>query len=408
LQGVTLPVDAIRVGERHRKDLGDIAGLAASMAGLDMLEPIVVRPAGRGRYELVCGARRLAAAKQRGQTTVPAIVRNLTDAEALKAEFAENTQRKDFTLSEAVAIKRALEPIEREAAKQRQRESKGRGKKGGQVAPPLKGRAADKAAKATGVARRTLEKAEAIVDAAKAEPEKFGKLREDMDRTGRANGPFKRLKVMQQAERIRAEPPPLPGRGPYRGGMIDIAWAYEPDDDDIDTSQRGVLDYPTLSIEQACALDVGSIMHQDAVLGFWVINFILLRGLHIPVLSAWGFESKALVTWPKDHAGRGHWAKGQTEHLVIATRGNPTWTLTNQTTLLQGPFHLVRKGKHSSKPVEAYTFFESLCPAPRYCDLFSRYQHNDKWDCHGDEAPSATDAPDDIPGFLRRVKGDAS
>jgi hypothetical protein len=30
-----------------------------------------------------------------------------------------------------------------------------------------------------------------------------------------------------------------------------------------------------------------------------------------------------------------------------------------------------------------------LCPAPRYADLFSRYRHNDKWDCHGDEAPHA-------------------
>ena len=117
-------------------------------------------------------------------------------------------------------------------------------------------------------------------------------------------------------------------------------------------------------------------------------NFILLQGLHKPVLTAWGFEPKALLTWPKDRAGRGHWLKGQTEHLVIATRGNPTWTLTKQTTLLQGPFHLVRKGKHSSKPVEAYTFFELICPAPRYCDLFSRYQHNDKWDPHGDEAPT--------------------
>jgi N6-adenosine-specific RNA methylase IME4 len=185
--------------------------------------------------------------------------------------------------------------------------------------------------------------------------------------------------------------------------MVDVPWAYEPDDDNVDTSQRAALPYPTMTIEQLCALDVGSIMHQDAVLGFWVTNYILLQGLHIPVLRAWGFESKALVTWPKDHPGRGHWLKGQTEHLIIATRGNSIVTLTDQTTLLRGPFQLVRKSAHSSKPVEAYTFFESLCPAPRYCDLFSRYQHNDKWDCHGDQAPSPsaadtpTPAPDDYP-----------
>jgi N6-adenosine-specific RNA methylase IME4 len=53
----------------------------------------------------------------------------------------------------------------------------------------------------------------------------------------------------------------------------------------------------------------------------------------------------------------------------------------------------VNKGAHSSKPVESYTFFESLYPAPRYCDLFSRYQHNDKWDCQSDQAPLAEAAP---------------
>src|SRR5262249_56717433 len=116
-------------------------------------------------------------------------------------------------LSEAVAIKRALEPLEKAAAKERQREhgktAPGR-KHSGQVAHSDKGRAGDKAAKATGMARRTLEKAEAIVDAAEAEPEKFGRLLDDMDRTGRVNGVYRRRKIPPQAEAIRAHPPPLP------------------------------------------------------------------------------------------------------------------------------------------------------------------------------------------------------
>ncbi len=48
-----------------------------------------------------------------------------------------------------------------------------------------------------------------VVAAGEAEPEKFGKLVEDMDKTGRVNGPYRRLKNAQQAEAIRAEPPPL-------------------------------------------------------------------------------------------------------------------------------------------------------------------------------------------------------
>jgi ParB-like chromosome segregation protein Spo0J len=193
--------------------MGDIDALAASMAELGLLHPIVVNADG----ELVAGKRRLRAAERLGWTEIPVTVVNL-DA-VVRGEFAENACRKDFTLSEAVAIKRALEPLEKTAAKERQRESKGRGKKGGQVAPPFRGRAADKAAKAMGMARRTLEKAEAVVEAAEAEPDKYGKLLEQMDRTGRANGVFRRLKIAKQAEQIRAEPPPLPGNGPYR-----VAW----------------------------------------------------------------------------------------------------------------------------------------------------------------------------------------
>ena len=86
---------------------------------------------------------RLAACKSLGWTEIPGHVVDL-DA-VVRGEFGENEYRKPFTLSEAVAIKRALEPLEKAAAKKRQRESKGRGKKGGQVAPPLRGRAVDKA-----------------------------------------------------------------------------------------------------------------------------------------------------------------------------------------------------------------------------------------------------------------------
>jgi N6-adenosine-specific RNA methylase IME4 len=384
-------VDSIIIGERHRRDMGDIDSLAASIGELGLLHPVVVRPDG----SLIAGARRLAAVKALGWNTVPVTVVDLNSIG--KGEFAENTFRKDFTLSEAVAIKRELEPIERAAAKERMLAGKPLGN-----LPQGKGRAADKATKVTGKARRTLDKAEAIVVAAEAEPKRFGKLLDDMDRTGRVNGVYRRLKNAQQAAAIRAEPPPLPGNGPYRVAVVDIPWAYEPDDDN--TAQRGVLPYPTMSIEQASALDVGSIMHADSVLFVWVTNFVLVRGLHVLVLDAWGFGPKTLITWPKDDSGRGHWLKGQTEHVVMAVRGKPVVESSDLSTLLRGPFHLVRKNAHSAKPIEFYGFVEKLAPAPAYADLFSRYQHNGKWDCHGDQAPAAEQQDDlAIPGFLRRT-----
>ena len=319
---------------------------------------------------------------------------DMDDATALRAEFAENTIRKDFTLSEAVAIKRALEPLEKAAAKQRQQEAGKRGKEGGrgkkkpsgQFAPRVSDRAADKAAKATGMARRTLEKAEAVVDAAEAEPEKFGKLLADMDRTGRVNGIYRRLRVVQQAEIIRAEPPPLPGRGPYRCAVIDFPWADDTGRYD-DPSHRLIPPYPTLmTLEEICAFPLASILAPDAVVWMWATNYHVHRGIHRTVLDALGLQSKAMLTWGKPHFGGGDWLRGQTEQCIMAVRGSPIVTITDQSTLLLAPPREV--GGHSLKPKEFYDLVESLCPAPRYADLFSRYCHNDKWDCHGDKAPA--------------------
>jgi ParB family chromosome partitioning protein len=66
-----LPLDQIRVGERHRKDMGDIAGLAASMAELGLLHPIVVRPDG----QLIAGERRLRATELLTHWLIPQPVR---------------------------------------------------------------------------------------------------------------------------------------------------------------------------------------------------------------------------------------------------------------------------------------------------------------------------------------------
>jgi ParB family chromosome partitioning protein len=105
-----LPVDKIQIGTRHRREMGDIASLANSMGELGLLQPVVVRPDGM----LIAGERRLRAAQLLGWTEIPATVVNLNAV--VRGEFAENAHRKDFTLSEAVAIKRALEPLEWAAA----------------------------------------------------------------------------------------------------------------------------------------------------------------------------------------------------------------------------------------------------------------------------------------------------
>ena len=114
----TRRIDEIVVGERHRRDLSDITSLAANLAELGLLHPILIR----SDEMLIVGERRLLlAAKALGWTEITV---NVVDLDAVvKGEFAENAHGKDFTLSGAVAIKRAL--ADRAAAKERQHDHAG-------------------------------------------------------------------------------------------------------------------------------------------------------------------------------------------------------------------------------------------------------------------------------------------
>src|SRR4051794_13303113 len=167
------PLDSIRIGERHRKDMGDIDGLARSIADVGLLHPIVAKPDGT----LVAGERRLLATKQLGWTEIPVTIVDLE--EVVRGELAENSARKNFLPSEIDAIRRALEPIEKAAALGRM----SAGGKGAKVSQSS--RATDKIGAFAGVSGRTVEKIAKVVAAAEAEPERFGRLVADMDRTGR-------------------------------------------------------------------------------------------------------------------------------------------------------------------------------------------------------------------------------
>jgi ParB family transcriptional regulator, chromosome partitioning protein len=111
-QGARRIADII-IGIRHRRDVGDIDSLARSIAEVGLLHPIVIRPDG----VLIAGERRLAACKALGWSEIPVTVVDL--GEVARGELAENAERKDFLPSEIDAIRRALEPIEKAAAKER-------------------------------------------------------------------------------------------------------------------------------------------------------------------------------------------------------------------------------------------------------------------------------------------------
>jgi ParB family chromosome partitioning protein len=102
-----LPVEAIRRNPRQprdRFDPKDLEELTASIREHGIIQPLIVSPETEGKYTLIAGERRLEAAKKAGLSSVPAILREVSDRELLELALIENLQRADLNpLEEAQA-----------------------------------------------------------------------------------------------------------------------------------------------------------------------------------------------------------------------------------------------------------------------------------------------------------------
>jgi ParB family chromosome partitioning protein len=111
-----LPVDIIQRGkyqprvDMHQESLQD---LADSIAAQGVVQPIVVRTIGEGRYEIIAGERRWRAAQLAGLHEIPAVVREVEDRAAIAIALIENIQRENLNpLEEARALERLIEEFE--------------------------------------------------------------------------------------------------------------------------------------------------------------------------------------------------------------------------------------------------------------------------------------------------------
>ena len=107
--GREIPIELIHPNPgqpRIQFDADELEALAGSIRRTGVLQPILVRPApGGGGYQIVAGERRWRAAQRAGLSAVPAVVRELGDAETLEAALIENLQRADLNaLEEAAAF----------------------------------------------------------------------------------------------------------------------------------------------------------------------------------------------------------------------------------------------------------------------------------------------------------------
>jgi N6-adenosine-specific RNA methylase IME4 len=138
--------------------------------------------------------------------------------------------------------------------------------------------------------------------------------------------------------------------------------------------------YPTMTLDDICALPVAEIATVDAILFLWTISSHLVEALE--VIRRWGFTYKTHGIWVKSGPpGQGHYFRQQHEVLLLAVRGAmPTpSTAARVSSVIQAP-----RGRHSEKPETVYEIIEAMYPAVPKVELFAR-KRRPGWTAWGDQ-----------------------
>lgn len=143
--------------------------------------------------------------------------------------------------------------------------------------------------------------------------------------------------------------------------------------------------YPTMTIEELCALPVSDLALPDAVLFIWTTIPQLRNTMRI--IEAWGFNYVSAWCWDKVDHGTGHWGFNQHEELLIATRGRfPAPVPGTQPRSL----YREKKSEHSRKPEWFAEQIARLYPALQKIELFAR-RARAGWAVWGNQADAATE-----------------
>ncbi len=156
--------------------------------------------------------------------------------------------------------------------------------------------------------------------------------------------------------------------------MADPPWRFTNRTGKVAPEHKRLSRYPTLELEDICALPVAEHLHETAHCYLWVPNALLPEGLK--VLEAWGFRYKSNIIWHKvrkdggsDGRGVGFYFRNVTEVILFGVRGRNARTLAPGRR--QVNLFATRKREHSRKPDEQYGIIEA-CSAGPYLELFGR------------------------------------
>lgn len=176
----------------------------------------------------------------------------------------------------------------------------------------------------------------------------------------------KKSKTEVRRERSRAEvmgERKLPS-DKFRVLYADPPWKYG---DGLPQTYGGVkFHYPSMAISELCALPIGELAHDDAVLFLWVTSPLLFEC--VPVVKAWGFAYKTSFVWDKVKHNMGRYNSVRHEFLLVATRGS----CLPEVNKLFDSVQSIERGEHSEKPEAFREIIDTLYPSGKRLELFAR------------------------------------
>lgn len=397
-----IPIQGIKIGSRFRQEMGDLQSLADSIAAEGLLQPIGITE----EDELVFGERRIQAAQLLGWQTITARIVQVSSIVA--GEYHENEIRKNFTISERVAI--GLEIEKRLGNRQGQRTDLELRQNFAEV--PKGQRGLDVAAKKAGFHNpETYRQTKKVTE--QGVPDLINKMDDgtvsiSVAATVAEQPPEKqkeiaaqgKKEILEAAKKIRSQKaeqrrrermdklvetssgntPLDEGIGRFPVLYADPPWRY----DHSSTVSRDIENqYPTMTIEEICALSVADITTDDCILFLWATSPKLEDAFR--VLNAWGFTYRTCAIWDKRKIGMGYYFRQQHELLLVATRGKiPTPLPANRPSSVVS----ATRAEHSKKPEEFYTIIEQMYPELPKLELFAR-QTRKGWSAWGNQARAA-------------------
>lgn len=277
-----------------------------------------------------------------------------------------NLHRRHLTPSQKAMVALEVLPMLEAEAKERQ---KRKPESVPEIIPEQKSDARDEAAKLFNVNPHYVSDAKRVKeeDAALAEQVKAGAVTLP-----------EAVRTVKKRRKAKAKPCIVPLHEPASGIVSDLAtltgqqfgtiyadppWQYSNQQTRAATDDH----YKTLTVDQLCDMDIGSLAADDAHLHLWTTNAFLFDAKR--VMDAWGFEYRSCFVWVKPQMGIGNYWRVSHEFLLLGIRGDAKrFSEHNHMSWMS-----LDRAKHSAKPEQIRHIIERVSPGP-FLELFGRSQ----------------------------------